>query len=236
MRITRDTRQTHSFALDDHNLRRLCQSIQEHIGAFQLHADCADGLQRSFTSLEELIAYENTRGSRIQNLVFRANSADLHSWATLEFGSAADRNVRIHLETEQTPAEALNADINERLEAVRPWYHYLATASPMQVLIRYANLVLFIGVAMVGLQFATGPGRPPNWGGLTRGLGLGAALGLVIGLGAIALDEVRNRLFPNGAFLIGQGIKRHSDAEIIRVAVGIGFLVSLATGILVALF
>jgi hypothetical protein len=48
------------------------------------------------------------------------------------------------------------------------------------------------------------------------------------------LSRLLRKAFPMGVFLIGQGLKRHQDTDLLRTVVILGFLVSVVAGVLVS--
>jgi hypothetical protein len=66
-------------------------------------------------------------------------------------------------------------------------------------------------------------------------LALVALMGFLPQLIGSAFNWIRDKAFPKTVFAIGQGAKRHSDKEVLRTVVIVGFVVSLVAGALLLL-
>jgi hypothetical protein len=114
---------------------------------------------------------------------------------------------------------------------VKPWYSKIAV---LDWFLFWTGIVSISG--FVGSYFSALQSRPALTLSTTI---LGAGLGLVIGLLAIALILGSRRVvrycFPIATFAIGQGLKRYRLGENIRWVVVVGFAMSMAVSALFAL-
>jgi hypothetical protein len=234
MRVTRTEFQSHAFILAPDDLRRFDDACTRYIGPPAYDAECADKLVRSYANIDELIQYENPKASEIRLLTCRARSPDYSAEMTLSWSHSGDRNVYMSLAADERVAGSMNQELDNRLEATRAWYSFIARPDLLALVERAVSILVVLAVLSMAATFlAAGPSQfqvASTLRTLSRGVITGAAIVIPLAI----LEWLRTRFFPMGTFRLGQGQKRFEDSERLRVVVIFGFAVSVAAGIFVA--
>lgn len=225
MRASRDLRLTQAFVLTDEELRRIFAAVSSMFGVSNLSATCADGIERSFSNLDELAAYENAPKRAIRSLRIKARSTDYKNSCLLRLEDGGNRNIFLSVEADEEHVLKISEMLEERLSSMRPWYHVIAKSNGFWwVVVPYS---FFLIVALV--EYAWSPGKlvlPEKWEIPVFVYVLGSLLGFVALLLAALVNRFKRAWFPMEVFAIGQGEKRHHDRDLIRTAVVVAFVVS----------
>ena len=80
MNVSRDNRLTRPFVLTPDELEKLCNSVEKSAKIKYLKVECADKLDREFSSLPELLEYENPPNKAIEAIRIYAYSKDTTVW------------------------------------------------------------------------------------------------------------------------------------------------------------
>ena len=235
MRATRDDTLTSPFVVALQDLRTIDNLCKEHFPSREFRAECSDSLVRYFSSLDDLSAYENPPRARITKLTISSHSPDYRSFLTLSVGTLGDYgNIHLSLDAEGQTATTTSAVVEDWLQGVRPWYAFLARSSIARLLERLTGLFFLIGALTFALGRSLAPNQPIHVDAILNVTARAVVLAAPVVAGLVIIEVLRVRVFPMGTFRIGQGDKRHKDLELWRTVVVLGFVVSLAAGILVA--
>ncbi len=214
-----------AFAAEADDLRLLSEAFEKHVGPVEIQAECADSLTRHFPSVSSLAEYENPPAAQICALRITARSRELSSRAHISLGNASSSNIYIGIEAEEGACVALNTDIGNRLEAMRPWYSPLWRFDFVNVfyIITWVPILLLLGAVGLGMIRL---GQSQN-SASNADTGRGVLIGIAPVVLGIVVNATRGRLFPIASFLVGQGKKRDRNIELARNLLAIGLVVSI---------
>jgi len=230
MKVSRKESITQPYVLTSHDLEKFCARTNGWFFKFDFEVTCKDKLNREFSTLEELLEFENSRAKDIQTLRVFGISKDTQTHLWLKFDKDLMRNIFISLEGNEDTVDGVNEAIEDSLSMMKPWYAVIARAESWLVF----SFVLFLVFASISLfGFAAGRWRLSDLGNAKIIVLLITAL--IAGMVSdIVLTKLRLLIFPMGVFAIGQGLKRHKDKELIRTGVILAFVVSLASSLVAA--
>ena len=229
-RATLDTNS--AFVLRPESIRRLWTLLTDKAGPVEAVALCADGIEREFSTDEDLINYANFPAQRIMGLQLGVWGEDGER-ASITF-TRHRPSVRFSASGSENDVAILRQHIANIAEGIKPWYSFVAKIP------EWIAPYMLLGISMVVLTVAMVlPGRrnhTPLGGSTVVLIMLSMIFGTAILAGGLAwLNTLRVKLFPMATFALGAGVERHQTGENIRWCVIIGFFVSLAAGFVVAL-
>jgi hypothetical protein len=221
--------------MTEEDIRRLHSSFNELVGPPEWAITFSDGLDRTYKNLDDVLSLENPTTHRVRAVKIESRSDKGDIRALLAITDAEYSNATIHLNGPEDPVIRLNQHIQDRLQAMRPWYAR-ATRTDFVSFVFLALLVLYVGgLAIIPFLSSDVGNRPIS---SERQAKLSAIFILaIIGafVGGWALNKLRARLFPSTMFALGQGRARHEHLERIRWGVAIAFVVGVAGSLVVAL-
>jgi hypothetical protein len=219
-RVERELR--HAFVLTADQVRKIWKILQEAMGNVRATASCADDVERPFSSVEKLVAYENPRIRQIVRLEFVAWSQDDHQMVYLLFRTSfVSITLRVH--GREADAICLRDNIADILDGTRPWYSNIAGVDSHAIV---AALGLFVGL----VSFLRPAGRTIVLTGLYEITLLVAILITAVVILSLILNWGISRLCrwltPMATFALGQGEERYHIDEQWRWVVLIGLVIS----------
>jgi hypothetical protein len=230
----------HAFVLTATQVKKVWQTLKDATGEVHATASCADHLERTSTSAEDVMDYENPRARQILRLEFSARSPDFHREVYLQFGRSL-HPITLRVTGCEPFVSRVKETLADILDGMRPWYSRLALLDITRAL-AILMLVLALGYSPVTCSKLIsdisegGPSmfaRIPWWGGVLMGIVLviGVAGYLMLDWG---LNWLQTRFFPVATFAIGQGEERYRVAEWVRGGVlvsGVLFTIAIGLGI-----
>jgi hypothetical protein len=220
------------FVLQPDDLTSLVAEMARLVGPVKLSAMCTDDMEREFDSLDALLTYDNASSRAISRLRLGARSSDYDATASIRFDGSSTRNINWDVSADQATVYALSDLMESRVGILRPWYwraSRIGTAPVIWMLYMWATLVL---PAWRHVRSGGSISLPSALPGMSLPFGLVCLAGVAAFLAITKwLDRLKASVFPMSAFAIGHGAKRWKDAEIIRIVVVVGFLISLAASI-----
>jgi hypothetical protein len=228
MKVSLDKVFTRVFVLTGDAVRKI-HEILSAVGDPRFSAECADGLERSFETVDELLAYENPERKEIKKLRVTAfSSTPGGSRALLSLSSKPWYNVHLSLEASEGMAETLNERLVDEVTGLRPWYALLA---------RTDFTWLLLGIYAIVWGSLILPSRWPrvSQGSMWSGILIGVGVGLLPQVLGVVLNRVRARYYPTGTFALGHGATRHHNKETVRTVIIMGFVISIVAGLITAL-
>jgi hypothetical protein len=228
---------SHAFVIGEDELKKLTRLLSDRIGALEIRADCADDVARTFTTLSELVAFENPQGKEIRRLYISARSDDFTKRATIDLFGSRWRGISLEFHARDDVVSRLRTEVLDVVGGMRPWYAVLHRADFVSIsLIVY--LLLWFGL-LIAVAFKWIPVQASKEGNAS-----GSAMAQLIVYGGIAvlfamgiaLNRFRDILFPRAVFLIGQGKARFQQLERFQWGVVIAFIVSFAAGVIIAIW
>lgn len=221
------------FVLTAEDVLRVWTLLEQQVGPTCARSTCADGVERTFPDSHALTTYDNLPAREIRSLHLSASSpTDRDCHVSISFGEDFSRSIGLRLEGPEVEMAHLRTVIRDLCEGIRPWYSWIT---------RIDGFYLVWGVASFGylvLSVMTGDTRAARPHTFSEAVSIVAVILAVLGvlMGAVwGFNYLRNRYFPVAMFAIGQGAQRHQRHESMRWVVVVGFLVSVAASLLVAL-
>lgn len=85
----------HAFVVGPDAVKKLVALLNERIGGVAITVDCSDGITRDFTSVRELLAYENPKAKEIRRIRLRAHSDDYSKNASIDLSGIRWRGISL---------------------------------------------------------------------------------------------------------------------------------------------
>lgn len=238
MKISRSTYETAVFVVQLDGLERFCGEVSSLLPKLQLTAECADKLVRTFECFEDFRAFKNPKRSAIQELTLRAHDEAYQGSFRLTLNSARTRNCLLLIDAEESTALKLNDACIDFVDAMRPWYSWIAKADWYLIVFGGWILVLTGSVIIFLFKYGNQPIHFASTGLTVRAFASqlvgGFSWGMLPALVGVALNMLRDRAFPRGAFALGDGAGRHASSEVIRTVLIAASVISIAAGLVVS--
>jgi hypothetical protein len=207
-KISRATSEATVFVVELDGLERFCGEVSSLLPKLKLTAECADKLVRTFESFEDFRASKNPKRSAIQELTLHAHDEAYQGSFRLTLNSASTKNCLLLIDAEESTALKLNDACIDFVDAMRPWYSWVAKAD-WQFIVFGGWILVMIGSAAIFLfKYGNQPIHFPSTGlparTLVSPLMIGSFLGLLPIFVGIALNMLRDRAFPRG---VGGGVR-----------------------------
>ena len=221
-----------TFVLGEDELKKLSRLLSERIGSVAYRAHCADDVARSFTTIAEVMSYENSRQSQIKQFRMSACSDDHLKHATIDMSDSEYRGISLDFHGRDDVVDRLRADVLDILSGMRPWFGIFhrvnfVLASLGAILVVFFGFLVLLALNQVRTTKSSGDGRDAV--AVARIYG---TVFLFVLLGWL-LNLIRNRLFPRAMFLIGQGKTRFQRLERFQWGFVIAFVVSFLAGLVI---
>jgi hypothetical protein len=245
----------HAILAKQEHLKLLDTFLQENFSEIDYKATCNDGTKLSVANLDRLLEYENPDFRKLDTITIEAAEAleerawDVKNYIQITLGEESnlrDRSGRVLLSFSDT--KTYNFVENETLKLIkvmRPWYSPLT-----QIQFRYW---LIFSLSFLAIVWATAYYTGELFGFWTvvptsSPALLSAAKGFYQSVGILAIlfsvgyliDRIREYLFPRCFFCIGGQLKafetRQRIANIVLTVILLGFIVSIAAGLVVNRF
>lgn len=215
-----------AFVVGPSELKKLTNLLQDSIGEVRIAAGCADGISREFETVDSLIEYENPKAKEIRDVRLFAvtQHSGVDSLVMVDLGRSF-RGVDINFTGSEDIVSRLKEKTLDIIEGIRPWYNVLSRINFGLV------FVILFGIAWPQLARRYESVISENMmisiilGGLII-----LPLYIILWFGGNKLGDY---LFPHAVFTIGQGESRFKHKERVQWSVVIGFIVSLATGLII---
>jgi len=226
-----------AFIARNADLRKLGELLTERIGELSLNADCADGLTRKFASINELVDYENSKAKELTRLRMTARSDDYKKRAEIDLSGSTWRGISIRIEAREDVVGRLKESVLDVVSEMRPMCSWLHRYDFVLVAFGIHILISLIPAGLI----ATGIVQVPQNSSITA---QAAAKAMLIGLispafafllGAIA-NRFRDTILPRAVFAVGHAERRLAKLEKVQSTVVLGFLVSFAASVVVAIW
>ena len=229
-----------AFVVGPDEFKKLVDLLQKHIGKVSISTDCIDKIQRKFTTVKDLIDYENPKSKRICRIYLSARSEDYAKSATIAFrdSSSFSGGVSLSITAREDVVLRLKDKILDIVAGTRRWYNPL-TPFDFTSITHWGIYFLFICVvfSLIGfLAFKFGLISDDKEGielrDQVRGFIIFPSFIFII-MFFTFLSKPFKWLFPSGVFTISQGKSRFETLKWIQRSVAIPFVVSLTAGLVV---
>jgi len=222
----------HAFVLCPKDVGRIWDILEKAFGPAKAEASCADGIQRTFTSLDQLASYENPRARAINSLTFRARDAKLDRRASITLGARYSSSIMVYIEGPEEVVVPAKNTLGEFFDGIKPWYSPVSRVDFFYLVLAVASFAFTVLNLMV--NGGSGKAEPIEFGRAT--LVTAVVIAMLAGLAAFVwiLNMLRTRFFPVVVFALGQGQGRYELDDKVRWAVIVGIAVSVVASLVVA--
>lgn len=227
----------HAFVAGPDELKKLATLLNDRIGNVEIRVDCADDASRNFTSVRELIVYENPKAKEIRRIHLNARSDDFSKRATIDLSGSRWRGISLNYTARDDVVSRLRTETLDIIAGMRPWYSIMHRVDFVSVSV-FAYMLLWFGllavVAFKLLPVSESNESDPSSSAFAQLVVFGVIAAL-FGIGII-LNRFRDSIFPRAVFTIGQGESRFKQLERFQWGFVIAFLASFSAGLVIALF
>lgn len=232
MTVSARFEEKHAFVLSPRDAARLWGLLEETCGSANAEASCADGIQRTFATIDQLTGYENPRARAITSLTFSARDPEFARRASVTLGARYSSSIEVSIDgPEEVVVPAKNA-LGEVFDGIKPWYSPISRID----FFYFVSAVVFFAFTVLNLVVGGGSGesQPVEVGRAI--LVAGAVVAAFAGLAALIwiLNRLRARFFPVAVFALGQGQSRYELDDKVRWVVIVGIAVSVVASLVVA--
>ena len=201
----------HAFVAGPATVTRIWALLSEYGGEVSAIATCADGMQRDFSTLQQLLSFDNAQATHIRALTLTASSAGALDSANVYFADAAESLI-LGLAGQQEIVARLRRSLAHELDAAKAWYSRLSRLD-------IGALLCWVSVGYAWLRIIRGSPRPRS--DFTIGQIVASVLVLLAGVGAYfyalpAVNRLLRVVFPIATFTLGEGMERHTFYEKVR--------------------
>lgn len=216
-RASRDLRV--SFYLTEDALLKIASILEDNVGKVEIEAKCSDSAERSFTSSDELLAFDNISEQRIRSLRLSARSEKTDLKTSIEFHSERaifslqDRGI-IVIRSIGRDADCVHLQkaLEIKTKAICPRYFEMSMVGINHLMMIFCAVPLAFVFSLVLFQVISGDGiiwedlgfQNLDVGSIVLNLLFGALLGVFTLAICVALVRMRQAIAPSGVFLFGQ--------------------------------
>lgn len=204
--------------------------LWKHVEEFSTNASatvlCADGIERKFKTLEELLAYENSIRAATKTIEIFGNSTIPNQSISVTIGRSYGARATLSIRGEEQVVTATRTRILDCFEGMRAWYSPIAT---LDLWMFWFAVFIVLSLIIQLMSPSEPPSRPErSFSEAVQILGKAVLYLAPIFAIVFGVSRLKTRYFPMVSIAIGQGARRHKIDEKIRWTVIIGLLVSLA--------
>jgi hypothetical protein len=226
----------YAFVASPDALKKLATLLNNRVGNLTIRADCADDASREFTSIRELLAYENAKPKEIRRIHFSARSDDFTKRASIDLFGSQWRGISVDYHARDDVISRLRTDTLDIIEGMRPWYSPVHRVDFVSLGF-FAYFVLWFGLlALIAMNIFPESDSNPQSSPRSRAIAqliIFGSIGLLF-VSGIMLNRFRDSVFPRAVFMIGQGHSRFKQLEKFQWGGVIAFVASLVAGVVIA--
>jgi len=222
----------HAFVLTATQTKKVWQMLEDAVGAVRATASCADHLERTFTSAENLVDYENPRARQILRLEFSARSSDYQREAYLGFGGSF-RPITVRVTGCEPLVSRVKDTLADIVAGMRPWYSAIARLDIYRTMALLSLIwtVIYSPIGWISLINDVREGRRPGLTEIARWRVIIISVLIVLAMVGLlmllwGLCWLQQRFFPVVMFALGQGQARYDVDDKWRWGVLFAFAVS----------
>lgn len=221
----------HAFVLFTRDVTRLWSLLEKACGPAKAEASCSDGIQRIFTTPDELTNYENSRARAIKSVTISAHDEEYKQRASVTLGARYSSSIEVSIDGPEDVVVAAKNDLGEVFDDIKPWYSPISRIDFFYFVTAVALFAFVVLQLMVSTDSGESQQLEPGFAILATGI----VVGVFASIGALiwVLNGLRARFFPVAAFALGQGQARYELEDKVRWAVIVGVAVSIVASLVV---
>jgi len=218
-------------------VKRIYAVLAQRVGPVAISLQCADGIDREFDDMDQLVNYPNARDRQIIRLRISARGERSGHSAALSLSSGPSSPIDLFISASSDEfVLTLRQDLISLLRELRPWYSKIATIDLVGAVLLTAlagSAVLILGMA-TGLVSVTSS-EPVDSTAVTRASAVFWAIIILTGAAVWSLNRLRSNVFPVAVFAIGEGMHRYQTLDTARWVIVVGFMVSIVASVVATL-
>ncbi len=219
LRLTRE----HAFVLSEIDIKNIWGTLEQYFGAVSANVEFTDNIERKAESIEQLLAFENSKKRSIRRVEFSSRSENGENRSKVTFENYEHRPVLITASGIDDVITRFSDSCEEIIDGLKPWYSRLCKLDFFYII----GGIAFIGFMLLRIMVPDSPKEAPTE--LSRAieiLSILSAIFAALWFAIWGLNKIRAKCFPIATFAIGQGKERHRVIENIRWGVVVAFAVS----------
>lgn len=202
---------------------------------------CKDDTTIEFTSIDELLAFSNTKERQISKLTIKTPySCDTYVSISFKNIDILGDSVEYDISGADEKVILIENKIKDNIDLIREWYPQISAGWFLSIIVKTVITITILEVAFRYLKKNGQALMSPNLYGIVIPLFNNIMLLLLlfvlffVGLFAPNLT-ISKIIFPVGSFAIGDGIRRYNQSIFWRRTVIAGFIVSVVAGLVTIL-
>lgn len=220
-----------AIIIDEESISRIWKHVENFSKEASATVSCADGIERKFQNLDDLLHYENSIRAAVSTIEILGVTPERSISVTI--GRKHGVRAALSIRGEEQEVTAIRAKVLDSFTGMRAWYSPIATLDLW--IVWFSIFMIFMLVIQLMLPGETQSRPERNFSEAVQALGklvlfLAPVFAFIFGV-----SRLKTRYFPMVSVAIGQGARRHSTDEQVRWSVVIGLLVSLAGSAIYAL-
>jgi len=223
-----------SFVLKPEHIRNVFESLNTKIGSIEISTHCEDGINRNFSSTDQLLSYSNPPKSKIQSISLRARSDDHKKSARIVFSNDNWRPIQFEVQGPEDIVIILKDDFINKVVMTKAWYDRFARLDIFWLIygIGIATFVILLLCIAIGILTSE---KPTTDKSIPKEQAMDWLIGMsgvgFLGFVGLLISRLKGKLFPIGTFAWGGAAEKHELLEKVRWTIVIGFIVSFLSGI-----
>lgn len=218
--VRRNTDMTQAFRLGGDDIGKLIDILSALGDRFSCTIHCADGLTREFATVKDLLDYENPPSKTIRALTINMRSADYKGYVELSFRNKLRDNITVRLNGPEDLISKISNNLDDFFPRIKTWYGFIAMRDYPFIL---WNLLLFLigAISVLSMVGLIPKGDGTGFDKSTTAEKVNALLLFCSIPGGLfvfgyAFNRIRDWIFPQAEFAIGQGVQRDAHRERLR--------------------
>ena len=221
-----------AIIVDGESIGRLWRHVEDFSAGASATVSCADGIERKFQKLEDLLAYENPTRAAVKTVEIFGSSRAPDRSISVTVGRSYGARAALSVRGEEQEVAAARTRVLDSFAGMRAWYSPVATLDLW--MIWFAIFMAYWLIVQLMLPSET-PKHPERT--FSEALQLLVKLVLYVAPAFVVIfgvSRLKARYFPMVSMAIGQGARRHGTDEQVRWAVIVALLVGLASSAIYA--
>ena len=176
-----------AIVVDSDSLQRLWSHVELFAAPASATMSCADGIERTFETLDELLNYENTTRALTRTVEFYGRTLDPERTITITVGRTYGAPATLSIRGEEQDVSATKTRIMDTFSGMRAWYSPAATIDLYIVWMVIFSTILLVLQLMVPSDTQPRPGK--SFSEALRALGSVAAVLAAVFLVVVAISK-----------------------------------------------